>query len=429
MIRNGPRKISTNGTHICPNTLLSLLVLFIFSTAACTLLTSDTSGTGAAGNADSATVKRGDFKRILRLTGRVNAVESYSVKAPRLASQTSSTLTITKILPTGIQVEKGDILVEFDRQSQVKNVLDRQVEYDDLIQQIKKKRADQVAALAADKTELKTAELDLQSAKTEMRTNEIISKNKAAINLENLKEAEAKLKLLQDTFALKREAETADLHILEIQRDRAWKTVSHERNNIEKMTIRSPMSGLVVLVPINKGTRQLDPEEGDEVRAGGSIMLVVNPGPMQVSASINQIDVSKVYIGQPAEVHLDAYPELHFPGTVEHISAIGIEGDNSNRIRYFSILASIQGRDRKLLPDLTAAVDVQLETCEDALLLPRNAVVFKENRALVKVLENGGSEVREVQTGSMNECEIIIESGLDEGTTVAINPTIPDNRL
>ncbi|MEJ2246831.1 MAG: hypothetical protein P8Y80_12255, partial [Acidobacteriota bacterium] len=103
--------------------------------------------------------------------------------------------------------------------------------------------------------------------------------------------------------------------------------------------------------------------------------------------------------------------------------------DSSNRIRYFSILASIQGRDRKLLPDLTAAVDVQLETCEGALLLPRNAVVFKENRALVEVLENGGSEVREVQTGSMNECEIIIESGLNEGTTVAINPTIPDNRL
>ncbi|MEJ2245572.1 MAG: hypothetical protein P8Y80_05725, partial [Acidobacteriota bacterium] len=277
MIRNRPNKFSTNCTRYGSNWLWGLLVLSVLPMAACTLLTSETSGTGTIRTADSVTVQRGDFKRILRLTGRVNAVESYSVKAPRLAIQTSGTLTITKILPTGTQVEKGDILVEFDRQNQIKNVLDLQVKYDDFVQQIKKKRADQAAALAADKTELKTAELDLQSAKAEMRTNEIISRNKAAINLETLKEAEAKLKLLQDTFALKREAEAADLHILEIQRDRAWKTVSHERDNIEKMTIRSPMSGLVVLAPIRKGTLQLDPEEGYEVREGGSFMLVVNP--------------------------------------------------------------------------------------------------------------------------------------------------------
>jgi len=428
MIRNGPSKFSTNGSRVCPNTLFGLLVLFILSTAACTLLTSDTSGTGAVGNADSVTVKRGDFKRIIRLTGRVNAVESYDVKAPRLARQMSSTMVITKILPTGTEVKRGDILVEFDRQDQLKNILDRQAEYDNLVHQIEKKRADQTAALAADETELKAAEVDVQTAEVERRKNDLIPEYEAAINRENLKEAKAKLKLLQETFSLKREAEAADLRILEIQLERARQVVFHEQNNLEKMTMHSPMDGLVVLVPMSKGTRRLDPEEGDEVRSGGSIMLVVNPYAMEVSAQLNQVDVSHVHVGQPAEIHLDAYPEAHFPGRVEHISAVASPGSNSNRIRYFTVLVSVQGSDPILLPDLTAAADIQLESYENVLLLPRNAVVFQEGRALVEVLSNGRSDVREIKTGPVNECEIIIESGIDEGTTVALNPEIPQDR-
>jgi HlyD family secretion protein len=427
-VANNPPKANLRfGAAIMAEALLILVALLQTS---CTLQApSASSGIGTGEPSGSAVVERGDFKHVLRLTGRVQAVESYNIKAPRLMRQRTGTLTITKILPSGERVKKGDILVELDRQDQLQNILDRQAEYDDLEQQIKKKRADQAAALAADITALKGAEVDLQTAKAEMRKNDIISKNDAAVNVENLKEAEAKLKQLQDTFDLKREAEAADLRILEIQRDRARKIVSHERDNIENMTIRSPMDGLVVLMPMSKGTRRLDPEEGDEVRPGAVFMLVVNPDAMEVTAAINQVDVSKITVGQAAEVHLDAYPELHFPGTVEHISAIGVGGSNSTRIRTFGILVSVQGKDPKLLPDLTAAVDIQMETYKNVLLLPRNAVIFRENQAVVEVLENGASEIREVQTGSMNECEIIIESGLDEGTTVALSPKIPDTRL
>jgi multidrug resistance efflux pump len=407
---------------------LKLLALFIPLFTACSLPTSGPSGLETKRTDGSVAVNRGSFKHILRLTGRVNAVESYSVKAPRLARQVSSTILITKILPTGTSVKKGDILVEFDRQDQLKNILDRQAEYDNLVHQIDKMRADQVAAQASDQTEMKTTEVDVRTAKVEMRKNDLIPKNEAEINLENLREAEAKLKLLEDTFALKREAEAADLRILEIQRNRAKKAVFHEQNNIEKMTIRSPMDGLVVLVPLSKGSRRLDPEEGDEVNPGGSIMLVVNPTAMEVSAQINQVDISRLYVGQPAEIHLDAYPELHFPGRIEHISAIASPSSNSNRIRYFTVVASIEGNHPKLLPDLTAAVDVLLQEEKSVLLLPRNAVVFRQGRALVEVLGNGGSEVKEIETGPWNEFEIVVESGIDEGTAVALDPEIPPER-
>ena len=292
-------------------------------------------------------------------TARSAPLQSKTILAPRLSGQMAGMMVITKIVSNGSRVREGDLLVEFDSQNQLRNVLDRQAEYDNLVQQIKKKQADQTTAIAADETELKGAEVDLQSARVEMRKNEVISSIQAEINKQNLAEAEAKLKQLKSTFALKREAAAAELRILEIQRDRAQKAVAYAQGNIEKMSIKSPLRGLVVLSPIYKGTRLVDPQEGDEVRPGGGIMLVVNPSAMQVTARLNQVDVSRVHVGQAAEVRLDAYPDLVFPGKVERISAISTASQYSRRIRYFAAVISIQGSNPKLLPDLTAAVDIR----------------------------------------------------------------------
>lgn len=376
----------------------------------------------AAGSPGTVRVERRNLRNTARLHGTVAAVESYTVLAPRLSGQMTGTMVITGIAPNGSRVRKGDILVEFDRQNQMKTVLDRQAEYDNLVQQIRKKQADQEAARAADETELKTAEVDLQSARVEMRKNEVVSRIQAEINKQNLAEAEARLKQVNDTRALKREAAAAELRILEIQRDRAQKAVTYAQNNIEKMTVRSQLDGLVVLTPIYKGTRMVDPQEGDEVRPGGGIMLVVDPSAMQVVARLNQVDVAQVRAGMDTEVRLDAYPDLVFPGIVDRISAIGTSSQYSKRIRYFAAVISIRGSHPKLLPDLTAAVDVELEGSEDVLLLPREAVAAQNGQSVVRILTDGRTELRPVKTGPMNELEVVIESGLEEGMTVSRNP-------
>jgi HlyD family secretion protein len=380
-----------------------------------------TAGTGASAGI---AVKRGSFRDTVRLHGTVGAVQSKTILAPRLSGQMGGMMVITKIVSNGSRVREGDLLVEFDSQNQLRNVLDRQAEYDNLVQQIKKKQADQTTAIAADETELKGAEVDLQSARVDMRKNEVIPGIQAEINKQNLAEAEAKLKQLKSTFALKREAAAAELRILEIQRDRAQKAVAYAQGNIEKMSIKSPLRGLVVLSPIYKGTRQVDPQEGDEVRPGGGIMLVVNPSAMQVTARLNQVDVSRVHIGQAAEVRLDAYPDLVLPGKVERISAISTASQYSRRIRYFAAVISIQGSNPKLLPDLTAAVDIKLQTLENVLLLPREAIVMQQGQAMVEVLGNGRPELRPVKLGPRNDCEVVVESGIQDGWTVSLHPQV-----
>lgn len=382
--------------------------------------------TSAESEGRNATVKRGSFRRTVRLTGATSAVESFTVLVPRLSGQASGMLIITGIVKNGTRVKEGDVLVEFDRQNQEKTILDRQAEYDGLVQQIRKKKADQVSARIADETAIKSAEVDLKTAFVEMRKNDLIPKHQAEINKANLAEAEAQLTQLKETFALKRQAEAADLRILEIQRDRAHQALLYAQSNVKKMTVRAPMDGLAVLVPITKGSRSVDPQEGDEVRPGGGLMLVVDPSAMQVKARINQVDVANIRVDQPAEIRLDAYPDLVFPGTVEMISAIGISGSSSRQIRYFSSTISVQGRDPRLLPDLTAAVDIIVENLDNVLIVPREAIIEHNDRTEVEILHNSRYERRQVKTGPMNDCEVVIESGLDEGMVVSTRGDSPD---
>jgi HlyD family secretion protein len=377
-----------------------------------------------ASSPGSVSVRRGHFQRNLRLSGAVSAVQSHNILAPRLSGQMTSTMVITKIVRNGTRVREGDVLLELDRQNQLKNILDKQADYDNLVQQIKKKQADHASAQAADETELQGASVDVQTARVDMRKNGLIPGYQAEINKVNLAEAEARLKQLKETLALKGEARAAELRILEIQRDRARLAAAYAQSNIEKMTIKSPMDGLAVLTPIYKGTRMVDPQEGDEVRSGGGIMMVVDPAEMQVTARINQVDVSQLHIGQSARIRLDAYPDLVFPGKVERISAIGIPSNYSKRIRYFSVVISIEGSNPKLLPDLTAAVDLQVENAEDVLIIPREAVITRDGQSVVEILENGRSRQQIVRIGLANDCELIVESGLKEGMIVSLNPRI-----
>ena len=92
------------------------------------------------------TVARRDFVRAVRLSGTVEAVQSTTIAAPRLAGPNTQSLVITRLVRPGSTVQPGDLIVEFDRQEQIKNALDRRAELQDLEQQIRKREAQERAA-------------------------------------------------------------------------------------------------------------------------------------------------------------------------------------------------------------------------------------------------------------------------------------------
>jgi len=371
----------------------------------------------------TAIVEQKDFVSKVRVHGIVEAVESHTIAAPRLSGQGLNTLVITRLVKNGSAVHQGDVLVEFDRQAQLKNVLDKEAEYKGLVAQIAKKEAEQAAARAADETELKKAEDALKTAELEVKKNEIVSRIDAEKNLENLEEARATFQQLTQTFDLKRLAAKAEKRILEIQRDRALTAMKCAQSNTEKMLVHASMDGVAVINSMWKGGNMSDVQEGDEVRAGFPFMQVVNPAQMQIRAKVNQADIGELRRGQSVHIGLDAYPELAFGGRVESIAAVAQASTFSAKSRTVVVLFTINGTDPKLMPDLSASVDIEVERQPNALVAPRDTVIKENGKSFVMVKSGSGYDRREVKLGAANDAEQVIASGVEKGAELLRNPS------
>jgi len=371
--------------------------------------------------ASSSTVARRDFVKSVRLSGSVEAVEATTISTPRLAGQNNQSLVITTLVRPGSMVRAGDLVVEFDRQDQLKSALDRRVELNDLEQQIRKKQAEGSAARAKDDSELVQAQSALGRAQLEILKNEMLPKIQAEKNTQALEEAQAKVKQLKTTYDLKRTAAEADLRILQIRRDRAENAMRQAESNADRMAIKSPIGGMAVLRSIWKSNNMAEVQEGEEVRSGMPIVDVVNPASMRVRAKVNQADIGTLRPGLAVRIGLDAYPDLSFTGRVSQISPLAVTSTLSPKVRNFIALIAVDGAHPNLMPDLTAALDVETERQPGALVVPRDALRFDGEQVFVRVRRGNDVADQTVTVGSMNAHEAVITSGLSDGAVVERN--------
>ena len=378
--------------------------------------------------AATATITRRDFVRSIRLSGTVEAVQATTVSVPRLAGQNVPSLVVTRLIRAGSLVQPGDLLVEFDRQEQLKNALDRRVELNDLEQQIRKKEAEERAARARDESEVAQAESSLTRAELEMAKNELLPKIQAEKNRQALEEADAKLKQLRTTFTLKRKAAEADIRILQIRRDKAENAMHQAESNAGRMSIQSPIAGMAVIRSIWKSNNMAEVQEGEEVRAGVPVVDVVNPDAMRVRAKVNQADVNDMKVGLPVRIGLDAYPDLSFTGRITQISPLAVRSTMSQKVRTFTALIEVEGSHPNLMPDLTASLDVEFGREARALVVPRDAIRYDADRAFVRLQRGSSFSDQPVTVGAANAHEAVIASGIEEGAVVARNVNIRGDR-
>lgn len=367
------------------------------------------------------TVARREFVRTVRLAGTVEAVESTTIAAPRLSGPNSNSLIITTLVRPGSTVASGDLIVEFDRQEQIKNSLDRRAELQDLEQQIAKREAQERAARAHDDSEMTLAESAIVRAQLEMGKNELLPKIAAEKNTLALEQAEVTLKQLKATYELKRRAAEADIRILQIRRDRAANAERQAAGNAERMSIHAPIGGMAVVKTIWKGNNMAEVQEGEEVRAGVPIVDIVNPRAMRVRARVNQADVNELQVGQSVRVGLDAYPALAFDGRIAQISPLGVTSVLSAKVRTFIVLVDVNGSHPNLMPDLSASLDVTLGRSADAIVVPRDALRQDGRRTVVRVQRGDRFEDRAVTVAAVNAHEAMLSAGLEAGTVVARN--------
>lgn len=366
----------------------------------------------------TARVVREEFAPALRLNGTTQAERSYVAATPFLRGAQIGTLVITRLIPSGARVGKDDVLVEFDPQAQQKDFLEKQNTYVSLSGQLAQRQAEEEIARAKDDTALRQAEDDLGRAKLDVQRNEIVSRIDAEKNDLALEEAQATLKQLRETYQHKRASAAAAIRILELQRERADETMRNAQANAARMTLRSPMEGVAVYNSMWMGDRMRTAQLGDSVRPGLPLLQVVDPSKMEVRANINQVDFSRIKIGQTAQIHLDAYPGLVFQGILKELSPLAHGGQFTETVRSFTARFQVQGQDPRLLPDLSASIDFEIGPKRNALVIPRDAVVSEAGGNYVYKQTTTGFEKRAIQVASWGDSEIAVESGLDTSDVV-----------
>ena len=402
-----------------PQTLL-LRSLLVFSVVAIPFLfVHFRQGRPSADRVESVVrVERKSLSQTLRLNGTTQASRSFVVLAPRLEGAQVGSMVVTKLAPSGAHVKSGDLLVEFDPQAQMKDYLDKKSAYDNLVSQVAQKQTDEDIARAKDDTAMQQADDELKRSQLEIQRNEVVSRIDAEKNQEAVDEAQTTLKQLKETYQLKRAAALAGIHILEIQRDRAKDAMHYALGNAAKMTVHSPMAGVVVYNTIWLGGRMGTVQQGDQVRPGLPFLQVVDPSRMEVRVELNQVDLLKIHPGQRAQMHLDAYPGMTLPAVLDELSPLGHTGQFSETVRSFTARFSVQGNDPRLLPDLSAAMDLDLASVTDALVVPCQSVRFEAGQAYVWRKTSSGFEKRAVEIGLRNDLSAVVKSGLAEGDVI-----------
>ncbi len=172
------------------------------------------------------------------------------------------------------------------------------------------------------------------------------------------------------------------------------------------LTLRAPASGVVVTKNV---------VEGGRITPGANVYQIADLSRVWVEGEVFEKDLSLVRSGQHAAVSFDAYPGQPFDGTVTYIYPTVSLESRTGRVRI-----EVPNPDLRLKPGMYAEVRIDALVDTAALLVPRTAVLFTGERAVVFVRAPDGHmlEPREVTPGLRNDHEIQVLAGLAEGDVV-----------
>lgn len=292
----------------------------------------------------------------VRVSGTIQAVRSVLVQVPRTEGQ-GGNLTLTSLIENGATVHSGDLLAEFDRTNELKLAREAQAKYDDLSHQVEQKQAEHKSNAEKRASDLEQAQADLEKAQIEIRKGPILSEIDQQKNDVKLADATEHVASLQRSNHFHDIAEAAEIHILELQRDRQKIAVAREESNAEKLSLRAPINGMVALQNVFRNNSLGHAEEGDQLWPGSPLLRLFDPSAMMVELSVGEPDGAVLVPGAKAVVHLDAFPGLTFTAHFDSASPVASGGIDSP-IKTFSARFVLDQSDPHLLPDLSAAVDV-----------------------------------------------------------------------
>ena len=184
-------------------------------------------------------------------------------------------------------------------------------------------------------------------------------------------------------------------------------TADLARLQLEYATIRAPISGWVAV-------RHL--KAGNMVRTNDPAFEVTNLDPLRVVLHVPEGELSKLDVGQPATLRFDALPDRTFEGRVTLISPV-VDAETG------TVRVTVEVRDpsRTIKPGMFGRIRVQYDRRDDALLVPKSALVEEDDAVSVFVVDDSVARQRAVTTGYSSGDRIEIRTGLAEGDRVVLS--------
>ena len=171
-----------------------------------------------------------------------------------------------------------------------------------------------------------------------------------------------------------------------------------------------------------------DVEMGDAVSSilvlGSGATLVMTLGDtseVYVKGKVDESDIGKVYLGQPARIRVETFKDKTFTGKVTKISPMGVEKDN---VTTFEVRVSINNPGGELKAEMTANAEILLDEHKNVLMIPEGAIMYdKDKKASVDIPEpkaKDGMKKIAVNIGISNGAKTEVLSGLKEGQEVVL---------
>ena len=267
-------------------------------------------------------------------------------------------LTLVKLVQNGTRVHAGDLLAQFDSTTQIKAAREAAAKYDDLAHQVEQKRAEHSSNLEKRLSDLQSAQADLGKAQLDLRKSAILSEIDQQKDVIKVADGKAHVASLERSGKAHDTAELAEIRVLELQRDRQKVALNRQSTNASKLSLRAPIDGMVALQNVWRNGSMGHAEEGDQLWAGGALMQLFDPSSMEVAVAVGEPDGAILKPGVQAAVHLDAFPDLVLPAHFDSASPVA-SSSMGNPIKTFNARFLLDRSDPHLMPDLSAAVEIQ----------------------------------------------------------------------
>jgi HlyD family secretion protein len=356
-----------------------------------------------------AAVERGDLAKSVVATGKIEPITKVEIKSK------ASGIVKKLYVEYGDHVKGGQLLAELDKDEIIAQVRSQKAQLESAESNLHATEADyersKVDAMGVD---IPTLQRAYERAKS-MAKDGVVSQSalddsqrayELAVNKQNVARAQITVNKAKQAQA------QADVQ-------KAQATLAQLEEQLSYTTIVAPISGIVL---------SRDVEVGDAVSSilvlGSSATLVMTLGDtseVYVKGKVDESDIAKVYIGEPARIKVESFKDKTFEGRVTKISPMGVEKDN---VTTFEVRVSINNPGGELKAAMTANAEIILDEHKNVLMIPEGAIIYdRDKKASVEEPEakaKDGKRKVAVQIGISNGAKTEVLAGLKEKDQVIL---------